>query len=228
MNKKKRPQYERALEQPNRSRIVKAIAREGGAAKFSTISNSTNIKDNVLLHHLNALMDYGIVEQIANGPYTLRYKTPLCFIFDERALEKEMCVYVGLLGDRKERDEPETKIAFELLKKQGIEVNLAYVVTSSAAAQSWKNTQLPVQWILVDGEAIMDIDKIRKRIETILTDLIKEHMVIMDCTSFNKPATIALYQLAEAYLIPLIYIYEPRGKLKWLISKQSLSKRLGI
>ena len=228
MDKRHQPQYDKALEQPNRRKIVQAIAQEGGTAKFSTISKRTSIKDNTLLHHLNALIEYGIIEQIANGPYTLRYKTPLGFILNEKAPEKERCVYFGLLGDRRERDEPETKIALELLKKQGIEVNLAYAVTSSAAAQSWKNTQLPVQWILVDGEAIMDIDKIRKRIETILTDLIKEHMVIMDCTSFNKPATIALYQLAEAYLIPLIYIYEPRGKLKWLISKQSLSKRLGI
>src|SRR5918996_591551 len=228
MDKRHQPQYDKALEQPNRRKIVQAIAQEGGTAKFSTICKRTSIKDNTLLHHLNVLIEYGIIEQIADGPYALRYKTPLGFILNEKAPEKERCVYFGLLGDRRERDEPETKIALELLKKQGIEVNLGYVVTSSAAAQSWKNSQLPVQWILVDGDAIMDIDKIRKRIESILTDLIKEHMVIMDCTSFNKPATIALYQLAEAYLIPLIYIYEPRGKLKWLISKQSLSKRLGI
>src|ERR687892_2329 len=148
MDKRHQPQYDKALEQPNRRKIVQAIAQEGGTAKFSTICKRTSIKDNTLLHHLNVLIEYGIIEQIADGPYALRYKTPLGFILNEKAPEKERCVYFGLLGDRRERDEPET--------------------------------------------------------------------------------TIALYQLAEAYLIPLIYIYEPRGKLKWLISKQSLSKRLGI
>jgi Bacterial regulatory protein, arsR family len=219
------PQYDKAMAQPNRMKIVKAIAEADGAAKFSTISKMTGVKDNNLLHHLNILIGYGIIEQIADGPYTLKYKTPLCFIFGQRP-DKEKVSYIGLLGERNERQEAETAVALQLLKRrEKIDVGLAYVVTSTAAAQSWKDSELPVQWILCDGEAITDIDKIKRKVQDVLTDLIKEHLVIMDCTSFNKPATIAMYGLAQTYLVPLIYVYEPLRKLKWLISRQHLSQR---
>jgi hypothetical protein len=222
------PQYDRAVQQPSRSKVVKAIAEEGGAAKFSTISKKTGVRDNNLLHHLDVLIQYGIVEQIANGPYVLKYKTPLCFIFGDKPV-KENISYIGLLGERNERGEPETSVALQLLRKQsGIDPGIAYVVTSTAAAESWKNIDLQVQWILCDGEAITHIDSIRKKVEVVLRDLIKEHLVIMDCTSFNKPATIAMYALAQTYLVPLIYVYEPIRKLKWLISKEDLIRRFKV
>jgi hypothetical protein len=222
------PQYEKAILQSSRRKVVKAIAEVGGAAKFSTISKMTGVKDNNLLHHLDVLIQYGIVEQVANGPYALKYKTPLCFIFGDKP-EKENISYIGLLGERNEREEPETSVALQLLKRHsGIEPGIAYVVTSTAAAGSWKNIELPVQWILCDGESITDIDKIRRKVEVVLRDLIKEHLVIMDCTSFNKPATIAIYGLAQTYLVPLIYVYEPRHKLKWLISKEDLIRKFKV
>lgn len=222
-----KPEYDRALEHVGRKEIVQTIAQVGGTARFSIISRTTGITDNVLIHHLNVLREYGIVEQIvAGGPYSLRYKTPLCFIFGEKVPEKVS--YIGLLGDKNGREEAETEVALKLLKKEGIEVNLAYVVTSSAAAQSWKGRELPVNWILVDGNALTDIDKIADKVEVVLTELVRNHLVIMDCTSFNKPATIALYELAQRYLVPLIYVYEPKRKVKWLISKEHLLKRFKI
>ena len=222
------PQYDKAIQQQSRKKIVKAIAEVGGAAKFSVISKMTGVKDNNLLHHLDVLIQYGIVEQVADGPYILKYKTPLCFIFGEK-LQKENTSYIGLLGERNERNEAETSVALKLLRKDsGIDVGIVYVVTSTAAAESWKDVDLPVQWILCDGESITDIDKIRKKIQVVLRDLIKEHLVIMDCTSFNKPATIAMYALAQIYLVPLIYVYEPQRKLKWLISKEYLIQRFKV
>ena len=59
-----------------------------------------------------------------------------------------------------------------------------------------------------------------------LETLLRNYLVIMDCTSATKPATIAYYELAQTYLIPLIYTYEKTKELKWLISKETIEKRL--
>jgi hypothetical protein len=221
------PNYEKAFEHDNRRKIIKAIAEAGGVAGFSKIMQTTGVKDNNLVFHLSFLIRYGIIEQIAEGPYALRYKTPLYFIFgkNQEKEEKISYSYIGLLGEREERTEPETTVALKLLKKDGLEANLVYIVTSTAGANSWKENKLEAQWILCDGDAITDIDKIRRKVSLLVRDLIREHLVIMDCTSFNKPATIALYELAQKYLVPLIYVYEPKQRLKWLISKEQLVRR---
>ena len=59
-----------------------------------------------------------------------------------------------------------------------------------------------------------------------LESLLRNYLVIMDCTSATKPATITYYELAQTYLIPLIYICEKTKELKWLISKETIEKRL--
>jgi hypothetical protein len=227
VNQSNGPQYDRALEQVSRVKIIRAIAKSGGVAKFSEISKMTGVKDNNLLHHLNVLIKYQVVEQVGHGPYALKYKTPLLFLFDDTPSRKE-AVYVGLLGDKGTREEPETKVALGLLQKEGFDIILRYVVTSSNAAQSWKDMDLADSWIHCDGQAITDIDLIIKKVEPLLTDLIREHLVIMDCTSFNKPATIAFYELAQKYMVPLVYIYEPKRKLTWLISRKLLTDRFKI
>jgi len=61
-----------------------------------------------------------------------------------------------------------------------------------------------------------------------LTSLLKEYIVIMDCTSATKPATIAYYELAQTYQIPLIYVYEETKELKWLISKETIKEKLNL
>jgi len=53
-------------------------------------------------------------------------------------------------------------------------------------------------------------------------------MVVIDCTSATKPATIAYYELAQEYMAPLIYVYEDGRSIKWLISKDTLKRKLGI
>ena len=215
------PSYEKAFEHKNRRKIIKTIAEAGGAVGFSKIMQATGVKDKNPSHHLNVLIQYGIIEKyIAEGPYALRYKTPLYFIFGKNP-EREKISYIGLPGEREGRTEPETTVALKLLKKSGLEASLVYIVTSTAGVNSWKDDKLEAQWILCDGDAITDIDKIRKKVGLITRELIKEHLVIMDCTSLNKPATIAFYQLAQKYLIPLIYVYEPQHRLKWLISRNS-------
>jgi len=66
------------------------------------------------------------------------------------------------------------------------------------------------------------------RVEPVLWTLLREYIVIMDCTSATKPATITYYELAQNYLIPLIYIYEKTTSLKWLVSKETIKKKLRI
>jgi len=61
-----------------------------------------------------------------------------------------------------------------------------------------------------------------------LESLLRNYIVIMDCTSATKPATIAYYEIAQTYLIPLIYIYEETKELKWLISRETIKEKLRI
>jgi hypothetical protein len=49
----------------------------------------------------------------------------------------------------------------------------------------------------------------------------------MDLTSGPRPAGIAFYELATQYKVPLIYVYEPKKKLRWLISTERLEKEIG-
>jgi hypothetical protein len=230
-----KPEYEKAMQQPRKRAIIKAIAAEGGTARFSAISKITNVKDNVLVYHLNGLRQLGIIESAiesdTGGPYSLTYKTPLCFIFgkQQKDLQQSM-VYMGLLGERNGRKESETTVALQLLKKDnGIEFASSCIITSVESAQQWSDIEESRdEWILLNKRQVSDIDNIKSKVETVLTRLIKQNMVVMDCTSLTKPATIAIYELAQKYLVPLVYIYEPQRKLKWLISRETLLQRFKV
>lgn len=229
------PRYDTAMQQPRKRAIIKAIAEEGGIARFSTIARITGVRDNVLVHHLNGLRQLGIVESTvpadSGGPYLLTYKTPLCFIFSQQQKDSEQSmVYMGLLGERDGRKESETAVALQLLKKdRGIKFDSTCVVTSVESAQQWSDIEgSRDEWILLTNKQVSDIDSIKRKVESVLTRLIKQNMVIMDCTSLTKPATIAMYELAQKYLIPLVYVYEPQRKLKWLISRETLLQRFKV
>jgi len=220
------PLYAEALRAEKRLRIVKALAELGGEASFSQIERASKVTGNTLVHNLNALeLKFHVMEKPVKGTYRLRYKTPLSYIF---ATENTYpTVYLGLLGRRDKRDTPETRVALELLKKDGITPQLIYVTTSLEALQEWKELKLPYQWITAYEAEITDIDSVKNKVRQQLQILLKDYVVILDCTSATKPATIAYYELANQYLIPLIYIYEPIKSLKWLISKQELLRRIG-
>lgn len=133
-----------------------------------------------------------------------------------------------MLGRRGKHLEPEPATALQLLEKEGVKPKLVYIVTSPEALGEWKELKLPYQWILCYEEEIVDIDAIRKKVEPQMENLLRNYSVIMDCTSSTKPATIAYYQLAETYLIPLIYVYEETRQLRWLISRTEIAKRLRV
>ncbi len=218
------PNYPLALSVENSRKVVEAIAKSGGVATFSQIQAMSGVKGSVLNHHLNRLQHLNIIEKEVKGTYRLKYKTPLCFLFPAKT--KIPITYFGLMGKRETRKEPEPKIAIELLEKEKIKPDLIYVVTSPEALNEWKNLKLPYQWILCYEEEIINIESVKQKILRQLTSLLKESIVIMDCTSATKPATIAYYELAQTYYIPLIYIYEETKKMKWLISRDMIIEKL--
>ena len=222
----KMPNYEEAMTIENSRRIVQALATKGGIATFSEIEKMSDVKGSLLAHHLNRLQSLKVIEREVKGTYRLTYKTPLCYVFDKSA--KKAMAYFGLLGRRESRLKPETSVALELLRREGVSSKLTYVATSPEALNEWKELKLPYQWILCYEEEIIDIDAVKNKVTPQLESLLKNHAVVMDCTSATKPATIAYYELAQTYCIPLIYVYEETKKLKWLISKETIRKNLGM
>jgi len=220
------PNYQEAVSTTNGRKVLKALALHGGTATFSQLEKSSGVKGSVLTHHLNKLQKLKIVEKEVKGTYRLIYKTPLCFIYTPKT--RIPTAYFGLLGRKNSREEPEPYVAIELLKKEKLNPSLIYVVTSPEALNEWKSLKLPYQWILCYEDEIVNIDAVKNKILPQLTSLLKEYIVIMDCTSATKPATIAYYELAQTYQIPLIYVYEETKELKWLISRETIMKKLNL
>ncbi|MBS7653276.1 winged helix-turn-helix transcriptional regulator [Candidatus Bathyarchaeota archaeon] len=220
------PDYREALRVENSRRVLQALALKGGIANFSEIEAASGVRGSVLHYHLNKLQALDVVERETKGTYRLAYRTPLCYLF-ETASEVPIA-YLGLLGRRQSRPKPETSVALELLREEGVNPTLTYVATSPEALDEWKDLKPPYQWILCYEEEIINIDSIKNKVNPQLEQLLKDFIVIIDCTSATKPATIAYYELAQTYMTPLIYIYEETKQLKWLVSKETLKKKLGL
>lgn len=214
------PRYEEAFRLEKTRMVLKALAKRGGVARLSEVQDDTGLTGSLVYHHLNRLWSLGIVEREVPGTYRLLYRTPLCFLFDEGG--KVPYAYVGLLGRRQPGREPEPLVAQRILEGEGIKPELIYVLTSPEALNQWRDAKLPYQWVLCYEEEVIDIDAVKERVRPQLQSLLRSHVVIMDCTSLTKPATIAYYELAREYRVPLIYVYEDTKRLKWLISKEDL------
>jgi hypothetical protein len=102
------------------------------------------------------------------------------------------------------------------------------VTTSPEALSDWKHLGLPYEWILCYEDEIVDIDAVAQKVQPQLEALLRDHLVVMDCSSSTKPATIAFYELARMYLVPLVYVQETTRRLKWLISKNDILKEVGL
>ncbi|MGQ9680335.1 MAG: hypothetical protein ACUVV4_06165 [Candidatus Bathyarchaeia archaeon] len=219
------PRYIEALSNKNSRIVAKTLAEAGGIARYSQLERASGIEGNNLIHHLNKLCMNNIIDIPVKGTYVLKFRTPLCYIYDSKGVDY---AYLGLLGHRDDRTEPETSVALRLLREDGIEPRFKYVVTSPEALMEWKDIKPPYEWILVYDNEIIDIDNIRRRVEPQLESLLRDYVVILDCTSSTKPATIAFYELAQRYLAPLVYVYEGTKQMKWLISKEDIRKKLGL
>ena len=189
-----------------------------GAKFFYQLKRETELNDAVLIHYLRKLIEYGVVKHREKGFYALEFKTPICYAF----LEKPN-VYIGFLGLRQARSEPEPVIALSLLKTEGIKVERCYIFTTSDALTSWSDYDLSSFNIkLLKRSDLLNIGVIERKIEQVLTEEARENLLIMDCTSLTKTATIAMYNLARKYCIPLIYVYEETKELVWLIDIETV------
>jgi hypothetical protein len=149
-----------------------------------------------LIHNLRLLIRFNIVEEEVKGAYRLKYKTPLCYLFNE---EQTDIAYLGLLGRRNGRDEPETNTALKLLKAEGIESKVVSVLTSIEALEEWKPLKLSYNWILCYEEEIVDIDAVKNKVQQEVELLLRDYILLLDCTSATKPATIAYCEVAQVY-----------------------------
>jgi len=225
-NEYKMPDYIKAFSIENSRKVLEALSNKGGIATFSEIEAESGVKGSVLNHHLNRLQQLKVIQREVKGTYRLTFKTPLCLIFEPK--QKTPIAYFGLLGRKESRKEPEPQTALKLLEKKHLKPDFTYVVTSPDAINDWKQLKLPYQWILCYEEEIINVDTVKQKVTPQLLSLLRDYMVIMDCTSATKPATIAYYELAQKLWIPLIYVYEETKQLKWLISKETIKAKLNL
>lgn len=217
--------YNEALSNERSRETIRSISQLGGEASYSDIESVSNTKGSTLVYHLNRLVSLGVLESPTKGSYRLRYVTPMCFIYGGPDLKT---AYFGLLGKREGRERPEPSVALKLLKKEGFSPDLIYVVTSPEALSEWSHLKLPYQWILCYEDEIVSIDSIKEKVTPQLVEIIRNTLVILDCTSATKPATLAFYEISQTFMLPLFYVYESQHRLHWLLSKETIRKRLGI
>lgn len=225
------PDYQRATNTENGKRVLQALGRLGGEGNFAQIESQSKVQGPTSVHHLYSMIQYGVLVKVSRGTYRLRFKSPVCFIssnWGSKYNRQTSFAYMGLLGRSSDREEPETLASINLLRKEGIEPRIRYVATSFSAVSDWSRKELDCQWILCADEEIANISSLKKRVVPVLENLLQDHIVLLDCTSATKPATISFYQLAQEYLAPLVYVYEEQHKLEWLISRNDLAHRLGF
>nr|MDO8082200.1 hypothetical protein [Candidatus Freyarchaeota archaeon] len=214
----------------------------------------------ILNHDLKALEDEGIIIRVGGktrerknktrnegkliegklrGVFELKYKTPLCHIFDSSEIPY---AYLGLLGKRDDKTESETETAIKLLKnffekflnKKDFNFKSITVINTYKAIAGWEDyaPRYVTYWHLLKDEEINRIEPIEEKVKAILPDLMRNYNLIMDCTSLTKPPSIALYELAKRHGIPLIYVHikvkEEESELTWIIKKEDLIKNFGI
>lgn len=183
---------------------------------FSEIKKFVGLNDASIAHYLRRLICYDIIQKKGKGKYLLRRKTPLCYLFDD----VDSFYYVGLLGKRDLHNEPEPETAILLLMQEGIRIDKRIIFTTPEALYSWSNFDFSQYNIkILNTRDLLDISLIEKRLyETIMPEM-NNGLIILDCTSLTKTATIAVYNIAIKLNIPLIYVYEDKNKLVWLIDR---------
>ena len=115
----------------------------------------------------------------------------------------------------------------ELLRRTGINISKNYVFTTPEALNSWQNRVLTDFNIrILNREDLFDIKIIEEKLEHVILEEMKNSLLLMDCTSLTKTATIAMYNLARKYCIPLIYVYEETKELIWLIDIETVKNEV--
>ena len=215
--------YKSVLGKKNTRSILGTLAHVGGEIRFSDLWRSTGISKSTLNYNLVILARREIISR-EKGLIRLKYKTPLCYIFDS---PKTPYAYLGLLGERGGRSESETETAIKLLENEGFTFKRVTILTTHRCAAEWEEAAPSnANWYLLKDQEISMVETIESKTEAHLPDLTRDYILIMDCTSATNPATIAYYKIAIRHKIPLIYVYEKKRTLTWIISKEDLHKEL--
>jgi len=190
---------------------------------FSDLKKLTKLADGSLGHYLTKLMSLGIIEKDELDLYSLRQIVPFCYLFDGLP----PCTYIGLLGFKAHHTEPEPITALKLLKEAGVTVEENYVISTKTALKTWHpETVKGLNFVLISEKELFSIPQIEERIKEIVVKESTIRPIILDCTSLTKTATIAMYNVARKYFMPLIYIYEETKELYWIISPEEVKNML--
>lgn len=204
--------------------IIKFLAMKFNAVRFSEIQKKTELSSALLAYKLQKLIKIGLVKKITSGTYEIRYKTPLCYIY----CDKPEYTYIGLLGLKQGRDLPEPLVALKLLEKEKIKPVKNYVLATKESISDWSGYLENFNIRTLKTEDTLNIEKIEKILENIILKERDKTVIILDCTSLTKTATIAFYKQAIKHHTPLIYIYEHTKTLIWLQSKTEITKNLNL
>lgn len=202
--------------------ILMYAARECGPIRFSDLQLLFELDSSGLTYKLKKLEKLGLIKKLGKGSYVVRYKTPLCFIRDVKHAD----MYIGMLGLRNGRDTPEPEIALQLLKQQGINIGEAHIFATGNTVEEWKGKLGKYAVYILNMEELKRIEKMEKRLEDLYIKHMHNKVIILDCTSLTKTATIAFYKIATKYYTPLIYIYEHTKELIWLQSQETIKGKL--
>jgi len=169
------------------------------------------------------------VEKSLRGPIRLKWRTPLCWLANTPDVP---FAYLGLLG-RRRYPVSETETAVKLLESDpnvGRIPEKIVVVTTNRVIGEWEDgisSDLKIDWRTCGEDKLNDIDVVKEKVKPLIIELMKNYILIMDLTSGPRPAGVAFHELALECKVPLIYVYEPIKKLRWLISKEKLMKEIG-
>ncbi|MGQ4891697.1 MAG: hypothetical protein ACP6IP_04315 [Candidatus Njordarchaeia archaeon] len=203
-------------------KILMYAADNCNKVSFGDLQTLTEIDSSSLSYKLKKLEKLGLIEKLGKGSYILRYKTPLCFL----ANVKNANMYLGMLGLKESRSEPEPDAAINLLKQYGISIKEAHILATKRTVEDWSQTLSNYTMHLLTDEELLRIEKMEKRLEKIYTKYMHNKVMILDCTSLTKTATIAFYRIATKYYAPLIYIYEQTKELIWLQDQNTIKEKL--
>ena len=220
--------------------IVRAICSSGGSARFSDIVRFVLNRGSFdrhrirqrIYYHLKRMCTRGILVRKSKGIYELNTIAPFCLI----GLEYPHFSYIGGLGRRLGREEPEplvatNKLEEELSKKfSGFRFARKIIITTPEASDEWRDiidklSGMGFEFIMVSSSTLVDIRKMGDYLTSIVDRLKAGSIPIIDCTSLTKIYTIAAIEVATRECLPVIYIYEDTGELYWLIGIDEAMRR---
>ena len=228
------PDYVGALKHKKARKIIRFLAENGGSATYKEIEEATKLTSSVIRHHLNrAELEFHLIQKRkSRSPYALTHRSPLCFLFSKE--RERRIAYFGLLGKRSNGiKDPETVTAKEILeRRQGFNFEIVHVLTTASGRQSWSQDQrlyeISPRWTICSDQEVTSVETIRKKMLKEVIETLRDHLVVMDCTSLNKPATIAYYKIASELMLPLVYVSEEKKSLTWIISSEDIMMKLGF